>query len=327
MLLSLALSAMLAGSALADGYRDVPRTMLADSDKSSDKKSSDKKSNGKKESKKEREAREKKEKREAERKRNEQLFNAGRDVVFGTVGAPMSAEVERSVGGTMAVKSFTEKGRRVDDEQLQSYVNKVGLAIVRKTPRAGQPFSFAVVQDDEIASWAAPGGYVFITTGLLAKIEDESELAGILAHEVAHVTQEHMLTMMRRNQVINGLMSGAQGLAGKDDLSQYAKAADIGTDLVFNRGLDRNMEYDADLMGVEYAALTGYDPAGLARVLKRIAEDKGPLNKMLSTHPDSNDRIARINAKLDGELKGVEGAQQKERFQQVMAAAKAHPTS
>ncbi|MCC6547891.1 M48 family metallopeptidase [Candidatus Sumerlaeota bacterium] len=317
-LMTLTLCALLSGTCVADGYRDVPRTMLADND--------GKKKDEKKESKKDRKEREKQEKREAERKRNAQLFNAGRDVVFGTLGGPMTAETEHAIGGTMAVKSFTEKGRRDANESLQGYVNKVGLSLVRKSSRAGQPFSFAVVDDAEIASWAAPGGYVFITTGLLGRIVDESELAGILAHEIAHVTQEHMLTMMKREQVISGLMSGAQGLAGKDDLTQYSKAADVGSDLIFNRGLDRNMEYEADLVGVDLAARTGYDPAGLVRVLNRIKDDKGPLNKMFSTHPDYNDRIARINAKLAAELSGVEGAQGKERFQK-MVAAKAQPST
>ncbi len=236
--------------------------------------------------------------------------------------APLPWETEYAIGGGIALKSFSEQGQLHPSDQLQEYVTKVGLAIVAKTPRAGFPFAFAVVDRDDVNAWAAPGDYVFITAGAIRAMEDESELAGVLAHEIAHVTRGHMVRMMQNTQRFAAIAQGVQAGLEKD-IPQLTQTVDLGHTIIFERGLDKDMELEADTLGVEYAAATGYDPQGLYRFLTRLEQrstGKGG-GWLTSTHPPLNTRIAGIRAKISNDLVGIDGAVAKERFQAMTAKA------
>lgn len=251
---------------------------------------------------------------------------AGRDAeqterVSGAVGqvagslGPMPFETEYAIGGGIALKSFQERGALHPNDDLQRYVNLVGLSLVRQTARRDFPFAFAVIERDDANAWAAPGGYVFVTTGALRQMETEAQLAGVLAHEIAHVTQEHMVTMLRRSQLFAGLAEGA-GAAFQKDSARLSQVSDIGTDIIFNKGLDRNMELDADRVGIEIAALTGYNPRGLVEFLDNLGRGSSTNGGwLLATHPPVSRRTEELRRLLNTEFAGVTGADGRERFQ------------
>lgn len=236
--------------------------------------------------------------------------------------APIPFDRERTLGGGIAVKSIATEGRLYPNDALQRYVNLVGLSIVRETPRNGFPFNFGVVDNEGVNAWAAPGGYIFVTSGAVKHMEDEAQLAAVLGHEIAHVTEAHLLKMMKRQQFFGAAVEGAEATVDKD-LSAFSKAVDLGTNIIFDKGYDRNMEYEADEIGVEFAALTGYDPSGLSRYLKNLQRTEGNTGGgwLTSTHPELSARIERLDARLNTELAGIEGAAGRERFQRIAGAA------
>ncbi len=235
---------------------------------------------------------------------------------------PVSLDKEMEIGGGIAVKSFSVQGTLHPDTELQRYIAKVGLAIVAQTERADFPFAFAVVENEDINAWAAPGGYVFITTGALSQMENEAQLAGVLAHEIGHVVRGHMIEMIRRQQ----LQAGAAGLAQSSlsgDMAQFSAFVDQGTGILFEKGLDQNMEYDADKVGMEFAALTGYNPAELIVYLEKLAsvvENEGG-GWLKSTHPSLSSRVQKLKAIEAQDFEGIGGAIVEDRFKRIVGAA------
>lgn len=237
--------------------------------------------------------------------------------VTGATGE-MPFEREMGIGEGIALKSLSQRGRLHSSEELQRYVNMVGQAVARASDRPNIPYAFAVVESDEINAWAAPGGFIFVTSGAVRQMEDEAQLAGVLAHEVVHVTEKHMVKMLQRGQFLEGVQQGVQATT-KDDLAKYGAAVDQGTDIIFNKGLDRGMELEADRLGTTFAARAGYDPTGLERYLDKIAESGTVTGGgwLTSTHPTIE---TRVQSARQGNATGIaEGAVQKERFQQVIA--------
>lgn len=234
--------------------------------------------------------------------------------VAGAAGE-MAPETQYRIGSGIAVESFARRGPLHPDRNLQQYVNKVGKAVARVVPRQDMKYSFAVVQSNEVNAWAAPGGFVFITTGALAQMSDEAELAGVLAHELAHVNEQHMVRMLQRASLFEGLMEGVAAGTG-EDLQKYNQVLNLGTEILFDKGLDRNMEYEADLVGMEFATLAGYDPGGLPRFLRTLAprSANAPGSWLGSTHPSIENRLERVDQFLQTELAGFSGATNAERF-------------
>jgi predicted Zn-dependent protease len=187
----------------------------------------------------------------------------------------------------------------VNDPALQAYVNKVGKWIALHTSRPELPWHFGVMETDSVNAFATPGGYVFITRGMLLNMRDESELAGVLAHEISHVTAKHALNTMRKDALV-GMASDALSR----NKPEYAKLVSAGTE-IFARGLDKEDEFAADRMGVVLAARAGYDPYGLPAVLQTLAsinprDDAVAL--MFKTHPDSEKRLELVTKAMEGHL-------------------------
>ncbi|MCB2156426.1 M48 family metalloprotease [bacterium] len=231
----------------------------------------------------------------------------------------INLETERSLGGGLAVRTFSQYGKPHPSEELQRYVNLVGRAVARQGGREDLPSSayyFAVIDNPDPNAFAGPGGYIFVTSGALELMETEAELAGVLAHEVAHVNEKHLLKMYKRQQVLQAGQELAVAL--EEDMAQYTQAVDFFSTTVFDHGIDKGFEYDADLVGTEITAFTGYDPAGLRDFLKHLRATTTKQGGWFSTHPDTGARIGKLNAMLATELQGVDGVQQRERFQNTM---------
>ncbi len=183
----------------------------------------------------------------------------------------------------------------LDRPAVQSYVNQVGRWLSLHSERPNLDWRFGVLDSDNINAFATPGGYVLVTKGLLARVRNEAELAGVLAHEIAHVVRKHHLAAIRKTA---GIQAGANILAeyqsNRGRSSQSSERMINGAKEVMLRGLDKGDEFEADRMGVVIAARAGYDPFGLPAVLQTLQgmnpEDSG-LALMFSTHPAPGARL------------------------------------
>ncbi len=195
----------------------------------------------------------------------------------------------------------------VKDAALQKYVNRVGLWLALQTERPNLPWRFGVVDTEGVNAFAMPGGTVLITRGLYERLRNEAELAGVLAHEIAHVLQKHQLEAIQGSLGNAWRAEVAQAVAehknNKD--SEYARRAfGAGTEL-FSRGLDKGDEYEADRIGVVIAARAGYTPYGLVGVLHTLdavnAQD-GVMTLMLKTHPSPAARLDQLSQAMGERL-------------------------
>jgi len=230
---------------------------------------------------------------------------------------PMPEATEVAIGENVALRSIGRTNGIHPDNDLQLYVNTLGLSIARLSDRPGLPWTFVVLDTDEASAWACPGGVIFITAGTIKQMQDEAELAGVIAHEISHVTLRHMVTMIQRSEFVSGGLDAASIIEEK--VSQYNVVADLALEILFEKGFDRKMEYQADASGVELAAVAGYDPKGLPRFLDRMSGVQGRRhggNWLMSTHPPIRERIQGINSHLQKVgLSQVDGATARDRFQ------------
>lgn len=214
------------------------------------------------------------------------------------------------------------------DMMLQRYVNQLGRWISLQSSRPDLPWTFAVLDDPGFNAFAAPGGYVFVTKGLIDRVPEESELAAILAHEISHVTGKHHLKAMRKTARA-GLLTQAIGSQLKGDLggAVSAQLLALGRDM-YARGLDQEDEFEADRVAVALAARAGFDPYGLVSVLQHLrsaAPDNALFTLQLSTHPPSQQRLDLIEKAMGNRLDGLAGLPSisvHQRLEQLMAAAK-----
>ena len=211
---------------------------------------------------------------------------------------PTSEQDEITLGKDVAA-NLLGAAPLVNDPALQAYVNKIGMWIALHTDRAGLPWRFGVLDTDSVNAFATPGGYVFLTRGMLLRMRDEAELAGVLAHEISHVVEKHALTTMRK-----GALAGMASDALSRNKPEYAKLVSAGTE-IFARGLDKEDEYAADRMGVVLAARAGYDPYGLPAVLQTLSSinpKDDAVALMFKTHPDSEKRLELVSNSMEGRL-------------------------
>ncbi len=193
----------------------------------------------------------------------------------------------------------------LNNKPVQQYVNQVGRWLSMQTERPDLPWHFAVLEDEDVNAFAAPGGYIFITKGLLIRMKSEAELAGVLAHEIAHVLKRHHVEAIRksaRTTLITDLAEESLQQSGVG--SELTHLIGVGTEL-YARGLDKNDEYEADRMGVVIAARAGYDPYGLPAVLLTL-QGMNPAHSslalMFKTHPALSDRLDLLDRTMSGAL-------------------------
>jgi predicted Zn-dependent protease len=217
------------------------------------------------------------------------------------------------------------------DANLQRYVNRVGKWVALHSDRADLPWSFGVIREDSINAFAMPGGTVIVSHGLLKRLGSESELAGVLAHEIAHVVKKHQLLAIQsslNSEVWADLGKEAAGQAigrrGGDVMGLKSKLSNAGVDLVKNgafiRPLDRSMEYEADRLGVVLAARAGYDPYGLVAVLQMLGQSESDQSgtSILDTHPAPSDRLGELERFLPTLDRYASQPQVEGRFRQVV---------
>lgn len=204
------------------------------------------------------------------------------------------------------------------DEQLTRYTSLVGKSIALYSSRPEIEFRFGILNTDSINAYASPGGYIFVTRGALREMKDESELAAVLAHEIAHVSERHVvkeLNIYAAEDSPIGVFARLFGAAGDPAKVSFLKTVDKAMEILFERGYKMEDEREADNIGVILLRLAGYDPTALKRYLERIKEIKGEGMRVMNTHPSFDKRLKGIDDTLRKEgLEGLNYPARNERF-------------
>jgi predicted Zn-dependent protease len=241
----------------------------------------------------------------------------------------LNEEEEYRLGRAVAADLIFRYGLR-RDPGLAAYLNRVGAAVaaVSSRPEVFGGYHFAVLDSPEINAFAAPGGFVFVTHGLLELVPDEEALAAVLAHEVAHVAGRHGLAAINKNRLLEafGILGQEAGRTFDreelDTLTDLYEGAvgDIVKALV-ESGYSRDQEREADRRAVEFAAAVGYGPGALVAFLDRLEKaGESRSSGMFATHPPAADRRTAVDpvvASLQGS--GTDPAPRKARFDRAMA--------
>jgi predicted Zn-dependent protease len=211
----------------------------------------------------------------------------------------MGYDEELALGGALALEVVSRFGGTVKDKKLQRYIATIGSAVAANSNRPDIPYFFAVLKSNEPNAFACPGGYIFITKGLLKLMKDESELAGTLAHEIAHVTEKHALKVIRRGKLLGGLTKVTMKTLNMDNDLFDGVINDMMT-TIFDKGFDKGMEYEADAVGTEYLYRVGYATTGVKRIVEAYKE-KVPENdsSVFKTHPSPEKRIDEMKDLLE----------------------------
>jgi predicted Zn-dependent protease len=189
------------------------------------------------------------------------------------------------------------------DAALEAYIAAAGTAMASRSHRTNLTFHFAVLDSPVINAFAAPGGYVYVTRGLLALVSSEDELAGVLGHEIGHVTARHSVRQMSNQVLVQaGLMVGS---VLSETFAKYSGLAGVGAQLLFLK-FSRDDERQADALGVEYSRRAGYNPGSMVDFFAAMQKSgdlsgKSTIPGFLSTHPLTEDRIRDVKAQVTAE--------------------------
>lgn len=207
--------------------------------------------------------------------------------------ASMSGSLEKEVAlGRQLAQDIDRESKFVDDPVITEYVNRVGQNVVLHSD-AKVPFTIKVIDSDEVNAFALPGGFFYVNKGLILVADNESELAGVMAHEIAHVAARHAMEQQAKGTLANiGLTAGSIFLGGLGGAA-ILNGAQFLTMLGFLK-FSRAAEEEADKLGLQYMYAAGYDPNGMATMFEKLsAQNKkkpGKFTKLLATHPQSDNR-------------------------------------
>jgi predicted Zn-dependent protease len=209
-----------------------------------------------------------------------------------------SLEKEIALGKSLA-QDVERQAKIISDPVIAEYVNRVGQNLVRNSD-AKVPFTIKVIDSEEVNAFALPGGFFFVNSGLILKAENEAELAGVMAHEIAHVAARHGTRQATRGEIANLatipliFMGGWTGYA-------IRQGAGLAIPLGFLK-FSQSMESEADYLGLQYLYKSGYDPTAFVDFFEKIQslekKKPGTLAKIFSSHPPTDDRIKNAQGEI-----------------------------
>lgn len=225
--------------------------------------------------------------------------------------------------GTEAMAQLTAQyGGRVGSPALSGFVTTMGMTLASEVeePYRDLPWEFTLLDSDVINAFALPGGKVFVSRGLAVKLTDEAQLAGVVGHEIGHVTARHGGERISHTLLVQGIMIGAASAAGESD-TQWVKDAVPLLVGVGGQGyllsFSRDQELEADKLGMRYMVRQGYDPSAMIDVMETLAREGGGNSQpeFLSTHPYPETRIKKIKKRLENEYAFTQGNPDYKRYQ------------
>ena len=223
-------------------------------------------------------------------------------IISGCAAIPVSDQELSHIGGEVTASMIAEYGV-YRDEKVDSYVNSVGKRVEAGSGYQGEPIEFVVLDTPIINAFSVPGGHIFVTRGLLARVNSESELAFVLGHEIGHLTAKHVasrISQLETSNIFSSLLGTFIGMYSKDQQlgNLVANIVDFSSILVIlNYG--RDAEFQADSLGLKYAYDSNYNPLTADKflaTLKLMEESKGErssLTDLLATHPPTDERVKR----------------------------------
>jgi predicted Zn-dependent protease len=246
----------------------------------------------------------------------QELRNAAKELQKpgGTSALGGYSEAEEAAIGRQIAGNLLGAAPLVPDAKLQKYVNNVGRWVASQSERPDLAWHFGVIDSNDINAFAAPGGYIFVTRGLYKLLGNEAELAGVLAHEVAHVIKKHHLKILQQSRMLDlgSKLIGKQA-GGNDNIRNLIGS---GAEIV-SRSLDKGAEFEADRIGVVLAARAGYDAYGLPSVLQQIghtSREDGSVALLFKTHPHPDERLAKLGDAMDVRFDNLNGQTVEKRY-------------
>src|SRR4051812_48838922 len=224
-----------------------------------------------------------------------------RNPVTGKNEIALVSEGQEIEMGKQASQEVAQTMGLVDNAGLASYVSAIGIKMAKASERPNLPWEFHVVDDASVNAFALPGGFIYVTRGLLGAINDEAELATVVGHEIGHVTNRHSVQQISKAQLAQlGLGIGS---ILSSDIARFGQLASAGLSVLFLK-YSRDAENQADQAGFRYALHQGYDVREMSKVfatLDRLSQTAGggKLPEWLATHPSPGNRIEHIEQMLD----------------------------
>lgn len=211
----------------------------------------------------------------------------------------ISESQEIAIGQESHPEVLAEFGT-VEDQALQEYFSRIGLEIAKVSHRPELPWKFTVVDSPVVNAFALPGGYVYLTRGIVAYMNNEAELAGVVGHEIGHITARHAVTQVSEEQLMG--LGLALGSVFSSRFRQMSSLAEMGLGILMLK-YSRDHERQSDQLGIQYMAQAGYDPTQMSRffeVFTGLREEEGTaIPNWLSSHPAPADRIQATAAAAD----------------------------
>lgn len=228
------------------------------------------------------------------------IYSCARNPVTGKRQVMLVSEAQENAMGMQSDPAIVANFGLYQDEAMQKFITDKGVQMGKISHRPDLDYSFKVLDSPVVNAFAVPGGYIYFTRGIMAHFNSEAEFAGVLGHEIGHVTARHSAAQLSKQQLLGGLMMA--GMILSPEFRQFSDAAQQGLGLMFLK-FGRSAESESDKLGVDYSTKIGYDSHQMANffgVLNRLQQQSGQsIPDFLSTHPNPADRYNKVHQMSD----------------------------
>jgi len=216
------------------------------------------------------------------------LIQGVRVVQLSNISEANEVKLGKEINRTLVTQGQIKINR---NEAVNRYINQIGDRLAASSDRPNLPYTFQIVDDNNVNAFATMGGFVYLHTGLLALADNEAELASVMGHEIGHITGRHALKQMRKQAL-------TQGLLGAAGLDQNA-AVQIGVELAVTRPNSREDELEADQLGLKNLENAGYATIGMINFMEKLLKAGGNVPEFLSTHPATSERVNALEGMIN----------------------------